>query len=260
MIILLFIGSLLVVLLFIGYILTSITTANTTPKVETKEEPGDNDYEYSVSPNTATRRYFELTEKAGVLYRNKKYYESLNCCYQIIANIENIKKEFSDIKYCNKDFIFYTLMNLFQIGINDIGDKTFKGICSSDIITEGRLKEDIKSQIDSEINYNMNADIVKNVIQYFGNLNILSEIEISDYLQEINLTLKNKEKYLADKEKINKVIFDSLKNGKIRQKEIYKLLPGLDGRYILPFIKDLEKQKIIVREKEGKDYFIYLKK
>ena len=214
----------------------------------------------SVSSNTASDKYFELTEKAGILYRSKKYNESLNCCYQIIVNIENIKKEFTDIKDCNKDFIFYTLMNLCQIGITDIGEKTFKGICSADIITKGRLKEDVKGQIDTEIDYNMNADILKTVIQYFGKLNILSKTEISDYLQEIDTTLKNKEKYFADKGKINKVIFDSLKNGKFKQKEIYKLFPEFDGRYILPFIKDLEKQGLVVREKDGQDYIIYLKK
>ncbi|MEL5717620.1 hypothetical protein [Treponema pedis] len=249
-----FILSILLIFFVIVSFIKMMTTDTRT------NEPEKEDYMHITHDDSACREYFKLTEKAGVLYRSKKYYESLNCCYQIIVNIENIKKEFPDIKSYNKDFIFYTLMNICKIGITDIGDKTFKGICNSNIITEGRLKEDVKSQIDVEIDVNMNADILKSVIQYLGKLNILSDIEISDYLQDIDLSLKNKEKFIADKEKISKVIFDRLKNGKIKQKEIYKLLPEFDGRYILPFIRDLEKQGFIVREKEGRDYFIHLKK
>ncbi len=225
-------------------------------KIEEKEE---SEIVEIIIPNPVSRKYFKLTEDAGVLYRSGKYSESLDCCYQIIEDIDDLKKEFVDIKNYNKDFIPYTLMNLCKLGVTEVGDKTFRGICDSDIITEEQLKDEIKEHVDLEIGNQMNTETLKKVIHYFGERQMLSESEASSFIKEIDETIERQKKHFADKNKIKKVVLEKLQSGKIKQKEIYKLLPEFDGRYVLPFIKELDKDGVLSREKEGNEYYISLK-
>lgn len=203
--------------------------------------------------------YFQITDDAGNLYRSGNYEKSLNCCLEIVSNVDLIKKQMPDFYDANKDFISYSIMNLFKMGITNIGKEVFEGIIKSNIISPKKLKDDIVDDMEFEIessNILENSDILKQILNYFKIVNIFNVKEESKYIKKIDESIKEWEEYYANREKIKSLVLKNLDDGIISQKLLYKKITEFDGRNILPIIKELEKEGIVKREKQTNDYII----
>lgn len=90
-------------------------------------------------------------------------------------------------------------------------------------------------------------------------MGIYTEKEIIHIIKKVEREIFERAEYEKMKNKIISFITEQLKRqDKIMQKEIYKMLPEFDGRTIMPFIKELERNGIIKRIKEKNDYILTL--
>ncbi|ULQ61043.1 hypothetical protein K7I13_07265 [Brucepastera parasyntrophica] len=133
-----------------------------------------------------TEKYFELTEKAGNFYRSNNYEKSLDCCIKIIDEISSIKKQIPDFKELNKDFILYSIFNLFKLGATDDVRKLFQGIISANIIEIEKIKDDINFELDNLDN----IEFAENILAFLKSVSIFSESEVEDILASIKDSLE----------------------------------------------------------------------
>ena len=199
--------------------------------------------------------YFKITEEAGIYYRSGDYEKSQKCCLELLNNIESLKKQLPNFKDLNKDFILYSVMLLFEMGINNNNETIFNKILSSNIISKTRFREDI----DHCFEFEGWKDIEKTKIisNFFLKLGIYSDKEITKIIKNVEEEAFARAEYEKTKEKITSFIINTINDKKnIMQKELYKMLPEFDGRTILPFIKELEREKRIIRKKEKNDYIL----
>lgn len=210
-----------------------------------------------------TNEYFKLTEDAGNLYRSKNYNESIACCYKIALEVESLKHQIQGFKELNKNFVWYTILNLFALDINnrEIAQKTLEIILNSNILVKSSFKEELYQTIELEMDSSailQKQDNMKYCIHYFQQLNLYNEKKEKELIKLLDETITNWNEYFRIKKDITSKILEITKGTVLSQKEIYKRIKDYDGRKILPVLKDLEKEKIIKREKNGNDYYISL--
>ncbi len=206
-----------------------------------------------------TSEYFSLTENAGTLYRDKKFIESVSCCYKIALEIENIKKQIPDLKDLNKDFVWYTVLNLFVLDDTEVARKTLKIILDSDILIKSDFEKELYEEIEFEIGKSsilQRQDNIKFCLHYFQQLNIYDEDREKKLINILEKSVKDWKEYFRIKEDISSKVMELVRSKNLSQKEIYKNIKEYDGRKILSVLKDLEREELIIREKKGNDYYI----
>ena len=209
-----------------------------------------------------TKKYYDLQEEAGDLFRAGDYFDSIKCCYEIAVNIPFLKKQILGFKEINKDFVFYTILNLLKVGDNEMARAALEIIINSDILKQEQFQEDLEWTISFEIDGSpiiSNYENVKFCISYFRKINLLSLKQEQQYLYELDKSVTGWKKYFEEKEKITSQVLAILKNGSITQKQIYKAIKDFDGRTILSVLKELERKNIIKRDKQGSDYLLTAK-
>lgn len=206
-----------------------------------------------------TKDYFKLTEDAGSYYRNKNFVESIGCCFKIAQEIDSIKKQIVDFKELNKDFIWYTVLNLFSLSDNEIAKKTLEIILNSDIVNPSKFKNELYEYISlaiSDCSTTAKYENIKGCLKYFKILNLYNKEQEEEFQKKLENSFLELQEYHRINNLISNNILELVKNAELSQKELFKKITEFDGRKILPVLKSLEKEKKITREKRGNDYYI----